>query len=294
VGAAVDGRWNLPAQGVEQPLGFLNRSATQVSRVLWLGDPRALPVGAWSVEPGLAYSLTPQGLPDTAQVFTPAGPGPASLAADAVRLAVSGGTVHLGRLLASEGVRYVVVVEGLAPSVAGSGTPAVSAPPPPGLAQDLLEQDDLQAVPGEVGVQVYQVGEAMPVTAARTAPLPVVRGWSFPGAGDVIGWQPVLGNLAAGLPGTGDVPAPGTLYAGYAPAGSFTLTQRGTRVPSRPAFGWASQYGVAAGPASLSFSSFPYVPLLVLLEIATWLVLLIALVRRPRRPRASTHLSGEA
>ena len=294
VGAAADGRWDLPAQGVEQPLGFLNRPPTDVSRVLWLGDPRALPVGAWSVEPGLAYSLTPQSLPDAAQVLTPAGPGPAALAADAVRLAVSGGTVHLGRLLASEGVRYVVVVEGLAPSVVGSGTPAVSAPPPPGLAQDLLEQDDLQVVPGEVGVQVYEVGDAIPVTAARTAQLPAVRVWSFPGAADVVGWQPVLGNLAAGYPGTGDLPAAGTLYAGYAPAGSFTLTQLGRSVPSRPAFGWASQYSVARGPASLSFSSFPYVPLLVLLEIAAWLVLLIALIRRPRRPALAEHRTAEA
>ena len=140
-----------------------------MARVLWLGDPRALPAGGWSVQPGLAYALTPQALPDSAQVFTPAGPGPASLVADAVRLAVSGGTVHLGRLLAPAGVRYVVVVDGLAPSMVGTVTPSVSAPPPAGLDRDLLQQDDLQVVPGELGVQVFENGEHMPVTAERGA-----------------------------------------------------------------------------------------------------------------------------
>ena len=82
----------------------------------------ALPVGGWSIEPGLAYALTPADLPDTSQVLTPAGPGPASLVAHAVQLTTTGGTVHLGRLIASEGVRYVVLVQGLAPSTVGSLT----------------------------------------------------------------------------------------------------------------------------------------------------------------------------
>ena len=94
-----------------------------MARVLWLGDPRALPAGGGRCSPGLAYALTPEDLPDSAQVFTPAGPGPADEVANAVRLAVSGGTVHLGRLLAPAGVRYVVVVDGLAPSMVGTTRP---------------------------------------------------------------------------------------------------------------------------------------------------------------------------
>src|SRR5580692_6754250 len=101
-------------------------------------------------------------------------PLPALVVADALRLAVSGGTVHLGRLLAPAGVRYVVVVDGLAPSMVGTVPPSVSAPPPPRLTADLLQQGDLQVVPGEVGVQVFENGEVMPVTAQRPAALPVV------------------------------------------------------------------------------------------------------------------------
>ena len=173
---------------------------------------------------GLAYALTSEELPDSAQVFTPAGPGPADVVANAVRLAVSGGTVHLGRLLAPAGVRYVVVVDALAPSLVGTTPTSVSAPPPPGLDTDLLEQDDLQVVPGVLGVQVYENGEDMPVTAARVAGLPS-RAAPYPSAADVAGWQPVLSALSDGAPATGPV-SPGTLYAGYAPAGSFALDAR--------------------------------------------------------------------
>jgi hypothetical protein len=286
---AVNGRWGLPSQGAEQPLAFLARPSTAgVSRVLWLGDPRALPVGGWTVRPGLAYALTPEDLPDATQVFTPAGPGPASLVGTAVELAVSGGTVHLGRLLAAAGVRYVVVVDGLSASGQSTGPPSVSAPPPAGLEQDLLEQDDLQVVPGVLGVQVFANGEYVPVTAGRGTPLVPTTAWSYPGPADVAGWQPLFHSLAAGATARGAVTA-GTVYSGYAPAGSFTLTVGGRGAVRRPAFGWAGQYQVAAGRATLALSQFPLVPLAVLLEVLAWVVLLAALVGRPRRVGAPQH-----
>jgi hypothetical protein len=284
LGAAVGGRWDLPSQGVEQPLAFLAQPSTGVARVLWLGDPRALPTGGWSVESGLAYALTPQDLPTSAQVFAPAGPGPASGVAKAVRLALAGGTVHLGRLLAPAGVRYVVVVDALAPSLVGFDPASVSAPPPAGLDADLLRQGDLQVVPGVIGVQVYENGSDMPVTATRAAALPVAT-TGYPSATDVAGWQPVLSALSDGSAATGAVPS-GTLYAGDAPAGAFTLKVDGHTVARQPAFGWAAQYAVTTkGQATLSLSQFPLVPLAVLLELAAWAVLAFAVVGRPRRQR---------
>ena len=254
VAGAVNGRWGLPAQGAEQPLAFLGRpSTTGVSRVLWLGDPRALPVGGWTVRPGLAYALTPEDLPDATQVFTPAGPGPASLVGNAVELAVSGGTVHLGRLLASAGVRYVVVVDGLSASGQSTGPPSVSAPPPAGLEQDLLEQDDLQVVPGVLGVQVFANGEFVPVTAGRGTPLPSTTQWSYPSAADVAGWQPLFSSLTSG--------APQRPPRAQAPC-MRAMPRRGVRghlgghtAVRRPAFGWAAQYQVAKGTATCSSRS---------------------------------------
>jgi hypothetical protein len=233
------------------------------------------------VDAGLAYALTPQDLPDTTQVFAPAGPGPADEVAEAVRLAVAGGTVHLGRLLAPAGVRYVVVVDALAPSLVGSSPASVSAPPPAGLNAELLEQDDLQVVPGVLGAQVYENGADMPVTGTRATALPV-HAPAYPSATDVAGWQPVLSPLSSGGPATGALPA-GTVYAGYAPAGSFTLTLDGRTLARQPAFGWAAQYAAGAkGAAALSLSQFPLVPLVVVLELAGWVLLALALIGRRR------------
>ena len=61
----------------------------------------------------------------------------------------------------------------------------------------------------------------------------------------------------------------------------------------QPAFGWAAQYAVSAkGPATLSLSQFPFVPLAVLLELAAWVVLAVALIGRPRRTRASPRVGA--
>jgi GT2 family glycosyltransferase len=281
--ASAGGRWGLPSEGVEQSLSSLGHpSSSGVARVLWLGDPRALPVGGWSAQPGLAYSLTPDVMPNSSQVLTPAGPGPAALVGEAVRLAASGGTVHVGQLLAGAGVRDVIVVDGLAPSMAGTEPTSVSAPPPPGLLEDLLEQRDLQAVPGQMGVQVFVNRSFIPVNAARSAPLPTGSRWTYPGPSDVVGWRPALSAPSASGSASGAVRS-GTVYAAYAPAGSFTLQTGGNAAVRRPAFGWAAQYATRAGSATLSFTNFPYVPVAVLLEVGLWAALALALLGWPRR-----------
>ncbi|HWE67292.1 MAG TPA: glycosyltransferase family 2 protein [Acidimicrobiales bacterium] len=283
-GGALSGRWGMPANGVEQPLSFLNKpSVTNGYRVLWLGDPRALPAGGWSVEPGLSYALTGQGLPSSADVWTPAGPGPADIVSSAVRLAVTGGTVHLGRLLAAQSVRYVVVVEGLAPSQSAPD-PAIAFAPPTGMQRALLNQDDLQIVPGEFGIQVYKNNEAMPIVAERAQTLPASSALSYPGAADVVRWQPILAALSSRHATAGPIGA-GTVYDGNAPAGSFSLSVRGQAVARRPAFGWAAQYPNApAGPASLTFQGAPFVPLGVLIVFLGWIVLAAAVLGWRRWP----------
>jgi hypothetical protein len=259
-----------------------------------LGDPRALPVGGWSVQPGLSFALTAQDLPDSADVWTPAGPGPAELVADALRLAIAGETIHLGQLLAAQGVQYIVVIDGIAPLETGLVAP-VDAPPPSGLTQALLGQNDLQIVPGILGVQVFRNSGAIPLTAERRRPLTarVVTGW--PGPQDIVGWQPVL-SASGDAPGATGVIAPGAVYSGYAPAGAFALTQQGRTVAHQTAFGWAAQYpGASGGVATFSLKRFPYVPLSVLLEVLGWVALAAALAGWPfpRRGRRAEELADE-
>jgi hypothetical protein len=292
VAGAAGGRWGLAAAGVEQPLSFLDRvGPVGAFRTLWLGDPRAVPAGGWSVEPGFAFALTAQDLPDAGDVWTPAGPGPAELVSRALRLAMAGETVHLGQLLAAQGVQYIVVVDGVAPFETGV-PPSVQAPPPAGLQQALLNQNDLQIVPGTMGVQVFRYAQAIPLTAQRARPLPAGAA-TWPDLDDIVGWRPVLSPVADQPGATGPI-ASGTVYAGYAPAGAFSLTQGRRTVPRRSAYGWAGQYpGASAGTATLSRTGFPYIPLAVLVEVLGWVVLAGALLgwsipRRRGRPEEAS------
>ena len=297
---AISGRWNLPTSGAEQPLAFLSRTTSgDAARVLWLGDPRALPVGGWAVEPGLAYGLTDARLPDSSQVWTPAGPGPADTVHSAVQLAISGGTVHLGRLLAGAGVRYIIVVNGLTPA-ANSLPTSVEAPAPSGLARALLNQNDLRVVPGEFGVSVFENSEAMPTVAQRSAAVGTNRTWTFPTVDDVLGWRPALRSLS-GTSASGTV-AGADLYVGYAPAGDISLSVAGHTVARHPAFGWAAQFtGTPAGAATLSVDVWPFIPVAVVLELVGWLVVVLALLgwrrwplRRPSRRSARRPAEVEA
>ena len=85
----------------------------------------------------------------------------------------------------------------------------------------------------------------MPVTAARTAALPVVRVWSYPARRRRRRLATRARRPLRGRAGGGNVQA-GTVYAAYAPAGSFTLTQHGHTVATA-GLRWASQYRVVAG-----------------------------------------------
>ncbi len=158
----------------------------------------------------------------------------------------------------------------------------------------MLEQDDLHVIPGAVGVQVFENDEAMPVTAQRAAALPVVRSWSYPSAADVVGWQPVLASLSESSPAASSVQS-GTVFAGYAPAGSFCPDRRWPiGADPSPRFGWAAQYATTKGRAELTLSQFPWVPLAVLAEVLVWVVFVTAsFVGRRRTPRP-TRAAGSA
>jgi hypothetical protein len=244
------------------------------------------------MEPGLSYALTDQEVPNSGDVWTPAGAGPAGEVSPALELALNGGTIHLGQLLAPLSVRYVVIVDGLAPSETGVAQ-SVVAPPPEGLQEALLNQSDLQSVPGALGVQVFKNPEAIPITAERAPPLAPSTRLTWPSPGDVVGWQPVLGTLPGHADATGAVGS-GAVYAGYAPAASFSLTERGRPLAGQPVFGWARQYPqVPAGTATLALRRFPFVPLGVLVEVLGWLVVALALLGWPGWRRRRGRAGGE-
>jgi GT2 family glycosyltransferase len=291
VAEVANGSFGLPASGYGQALQFVSARSGPSFRVLWLGDPAVLPVGSWSITPGLAYATTDGGPPNAGDLYAPAAPGPAAQLAQAVELAQAGRTVHLGRLLAPAAVRYVVVVEDLAPTVAGLGG-GVAEPPPPGLVPALDQQRDLRQVPGGSGFVVYDNTVAIPERAARRGgevrTTRFVAGLSVPASGDLSGWRPVLGSTS-GAGSRGPV-GPGTVYAAMAPGGAFHLTVGRARARAAPAFSWAVQFKVTRpGEGVLTLSALPWGGIGGALELALWLA--VAALLLDRRLKIRTWLA---
>jgi GT2 family glycosyltransferase len=283
LGAAADGSWHLSEEEVARSVGWMPAQAEAGAfRVLWLGDPEALPLDGWALdgEPGMAYATSRNGPPDVTDLW----PGPPSTATeamgDAVGVAREGGTARLGRLLAPMGVRYIVVPKHLA---TGDGRVQEVALPA-GLTRALGSQLDLRLLPSDPALDVY---ENISWGASRTLLSDAARGalGADPRAGaDLAGSQPLL-------PGDGPVRFKGTLtnagtvLLAEAPSGRWELTVGGETAPRSNAFGVANAFVAAQpGPAQLRYRTPLWRWPLALVPFVLWGLAASALWRTRRRP----------
>ena len=162
--------------------------------------------------------------------------------------------MRLGQLLAPYAVRYVVVVDNLAPSIPGFQSPLGTAAPPADLEPALISQLDLRQIIGQGGFEVFVDDAALPeravlgertLVAGGVTRRRVRRQPASPVGPDeaLAGWTPVL----AAAPGrhrtsTGHVPA-GTVVAAVAPSRAWELVGPAGKVePSHTIFGYAAVF----------------------------------------------------
>jgi GT2 family glycosyltransferase len=283
VGAAADGSWGLGHADMADALAFLPTDQQPGDyRILWIGDPRALPQPGWELTAGVAYALSNNGAPDIRDAWADAPTRSEDLVAEALGLATSGESARLGRMLGPMSVRYIVVPLRAAPQA--SGAPAY--PPPSALLNTLAGQLDLRQKDIDDALVVYENEAWIPQRAA----LPE----SVAAASDQAGFESLVRTDLAGttavLPEgdganrwTGDV-APGTVYLSAPADGGWHLSVDGTAMPRRPAFGWANAFTVdRAGPATLGFDTPLTRPLVVAAQAALWIVTIVVALRRSRR-----------
>jgi GT2 family glycosyltransferase len=285
LGAAVGGRWDVPREGVTGLLSVLDGDpAAGAFRVLWLGDPDALPVAGWELDDGVAWGLSDSAVPPLQGQWSGSDDGATALVGDAVRAAAAGRTTRLGRLLAPFAVRYVVVPRRLAPVPVASP----ERPPPAAVGTVLSSQLDLQERRLNDAVLVFENVAWVPARAALEAGslpagggLRAVAGSALPDA------DPALTGDGGFAEFAGDVPADRDVLWSAAYSDRWRLTVDGEGAEHRKVLGWANAWDAGpGGGAVLSYATPPLRVVLLVVQVLLWLAALQFLVvaRRGRRP----------
>ncbi len=281
IGGMAGGRWHLPRLDFDRTFTFLSAPEEGRFRVLWLGDPRALPLRGWWLNDGLSYAVSSGGPPEIANLW-PGTPSRATvLIRDAVEIAGDGRTDRLGRLLAPMAIRYVVVPVRSAPAASN----ATELPVPDTLVSSLGSQLDLRKVDIDDALYVYENTAWIAERATLSPGAAAASAESDPAslaATDLGTSTPVLPGSSA-TNAKGPLPA-GTMFLAQASSARWRLQVGGTSVARRPAFGWANAFTVpAAGPARLSYRTPLTRRLALLAQLTAWLVVVGVLVRLRRR-----------
>ena len=260
---ATDGRYGLPQTSAADALAAYTPSTVGGYRVLWLGDPRAMPLSGWSVAPGLAAATSMNGGPNGSVLFSPPASGASDVLLRTIDLVTRRGTTHAGRLLAPAGISDIVVLTASVPPLAGLQS-AVPLPPPTALIDGLDRQADLALVAKSSGLLIYANKRFHGIVGQRATALNAATTSSD--SDSVDGWTPALDGGAF----TGEVAA-GHVVAGFAPANAFALEVDGHAVKRTNVLDWVAGYETTGGSAQLVLHQFPLNGLLALFTIFLWL-----------------------
>ncbi len=282
IAAAVDGRWHLPARDYRAQLSWMpDHRPEGAFRVLWIGDPEALPLHGWPLREGVAFGLSDGGVPDVTALWPASDEGATGLVADALALARRQRTTRLGLELAPMAIRYLVVVDRAAPTRKS----ARLSPLPPDVVAGLGEQLDLKLVSRDNDQLVYENAAWGPGRArlpeSRPAPDTIA-------ARDLAGAAPALVRENSPLKFRGEIESGDTVYFSQAASKNWRLDVAGRSAPQRRALGWANAFSVdRGGPGTLRYRTSIVRPAIVLFEFALWVLAIRYLVVNRRRHRGT-------
>ncbi len=288
---AGNGRWYLPAGGLDSTFGFLEGEPDGY-RVLWIGDPDVLPLAGPTLDldgvDGAVFATSGDGLPGITDGWPGSLDGATQLLEDALGLAVDGETERLGRLLAPMAVRYVVIPTASAPRPLGG----VQRPAPEVVLDALADQLDLAALPVNPAYVVYRNEAALPARVAL-APGAGERGTFDVVADDVTGARPVLEERAGRTRWTGTIEAGSRVLHSATADDGWELLVDGRPVPSTKAFGWAQAFEPdVGGEAVLRYDTSPLRYGVVAFQALFWLLAVRFALRARRRAEVAPVLAA--
>lgn len=266
------GRWGAPARSHADVLSWMpDLVAEGPFRVLWVGDPAALPLTGWHLEDGLAFATSRNGPPTAADQWAGPRRGVDEQLAGPIRSARRRDLVDLGHRLAPLGVRYVVVPLRAAPVGAERPVPA-------DLPAALRAQVDLRQIDTNPSLLVFENAAWAP---ARSQ-LPAAAADAARDGGDVarLDLSTAKAVLAPGKPGSlrfrGEVDE-GEVLLAEALSSRWQLRVAGQNAERHPAFGVTGFTVTAAGQGTLRFRTPLLHRLAVLVQAFLWLLALAIL-----------------
>jgi hypothetical protein len=274
--SVADGRWNMPVRTLQTVTAQLPADPPEGDyRILWIGDPRVVPVASWPYAPGIGYAITDDGALTFEHRFSGIPTAVEREVADVLGQMAAGTTLRGGRLLAQYGIRYVVV-----PVADGfNGTIDHPLPAPDGLVDVLDDQLDLASpLTRPPNYLLYENTAVSPTRATLTdfgAEASKQAGGEAVAQSDLRGSTPFAVGSSGRGPATGQLAA-GTLHVAVPFDTGWHLSVDGAGVPARRAFGSTMAFDVpAAGTARLEYHTSPLRWLWLLLHAAATLALTV-------------------
>lgn len=249
---AETGRWDLPRGDFTGTLPFSDDLSEGSFRVLWIAAPENVPGGGRTLDDTLAWTLSLDGMPVLADAGAAPDPGAADLVETTLGAAFDGETMRLGRTLGGLGIRYIVVLDRLAPSpFSAEGNPI-----DPRIAESFARQLDLQRVEGvNTAMEVYVNTEWTSVRAAATPGFDEGRAdVADLAAAPLVGTVGVLGGRDVELDGL--IPEGTEIYLAQTHDTGWKLQVEGDRTGRRRSLGYATAFlPDTGGQASLSYDT---------------------------------------
>ena len=289
------GNWGAPEYPMSNILEaqFPSNSVTGSYRVLWVGDPRVLPVRGHSFEPGVSFAITDAGGIDIGDTFARAEGVDTGTVREALNALANGSTSRVGRLLAPLGIRYVAVP--IADGVASTLDDPLE--PPNGLSTVLAAQLDVGVVQSPPTLEVFVNRSWIPpaafltgasATASRSAGAESLLLADLDGISAVAltgdGGEEFVDAVMSQGPQTLAVPSEGVLHLGIPFDRQWRVESAGEIVLPRAGFGQTVAFDIASEGEIVVFYDTPFSRYLIKLVIAAlWVAVLFAATRPERR-----------
>ena len=272
------GRWHMPKLTLTSVLGQLPIDPADGDyRVLWIGDPRVMPVTPWAYAPGIAYAITDDGpfqLEDAWAGIPTVVEQDVTAAIDAIRVPVD--ATRPADCSPRTAIRYIVV-----PVADGAlSTVEDPLPLPDGLLDALDDQLDLSTpLTKPLNYVVYE-NTAWTPTRSQLSGNGIEA--SKLAGGLALAQSDLRGSVPFAVGAPDDGPAVGRRAAGHGSTmavpfdGNWELTVDGQEIDPQRAFGTMIGFDVAiAGEARLEFRTPASRALAIIGQLVVWLLLLM-------------------